>query len=540
MEKIAVNFNAGNTVLYLAQTYGTVRKVVSELVQNMIDAKATRGVITVNLKSSAISSFDNGNGESKAKMKSNVQNIGASAKKEEDVGGKGIGNLAPLGIMGPGGEYQLITRPTNRSRFTDPFFVASIKFDKLKDAKDVFFRFVDKKPTFSFRDFSAPIEVTGMTTYVKCTGVQKTAMEWVRKNPGAVVELCSDIGGMYAAKIKENKVHITIAIVSKSGKTTTHDVELREFPGERQEDIVIKTKSGPITFEIYTTDTEKHKPAPQIMVRHQGKVDIKLRGMKDIWSEYKDVFESGYIQGYIYLDFGELNTERTDFLWSDELEHLIGAIGEFCDEYARVWLKTLRKQKAMSRYTELAKDVMADVDRFIKMNPGIIPKQLKGVISKGHVNKRGKEVGRFESPRKKTKSKPKKMPPLKPPKKEQEKRKHVSSRSIKGKGSERRLVQGQSGITLDLYEPDPLHDGLGWRKRLVDGIIQVNISHKDYKICSDKGNSTLKMYMRMMVIGSWAELDIMNEKNKAASDTFAEHFDGWALRFVDLLASGVR
>ena len=540
MEKIAVDFNAGNTVLYLAQTYGTVRKIVSELVQNMIDAKATRGVITVNLKSSSICSFDNGSGESKAKMKSNVQNIGASGKKDEDVGGKGIGNLAPLGVMGPGGEYQLITRPIKRSRFTDPFFAASIGFDKLKGAKEVFFKFVDKNPSFTFRDFSAPIEVTGMTTYVKCTGVQKTALEWVRKNPNAVAELCTDIGGMYAAKIKQNKVQITIVVVPTRGKPLTKDVELREFPGKKQDEIVIKTKSGPVKFEIYTTDTEKHKPHPQTMIRHQGKVDIKLRGLKDVWSDYKDVFESGYIQGYIHLDFGELNTKRTEFLWSDELEHLFEAIDEFVNKYARVWLKTLRKQKAMSRYTELAKDVMADIDRFLKQNPNLMPKQFKGAISKGHVTKRGKEVGKFESPRGKSKQGPKEIPPLKPPREEKERKRHVSSRAGKGKGSDRRLVQGQSGITLDLYEPDPLHDGLGWRKRLESGIIQVNISHKDYKICSDKGNATLKMYMRMMVVGCWSEVGITNEKNKTAATTFTEHFDGWALKFVDLLASGVR
>jgi hypothetical protein len=504
----------------------------------MIDARAKRGVIIINMRAMSLISYDDGHGESKKMMKLRVQKIGARMKGEEDIGYKGTGNLAPLGIMGPGGTYELTTRPNKKSRFTDPFFSARVAYDDLRDSTEVNFEFADQRPSFNFAGYKAPIDVKDMITRVACTGIQKSATDGFRRSKHALANLCAELGSMYAAKLKQHGTKITLSLVPTKGKQESMDVEVQEFPGRPEKPIIIKTASGDVKFEMFTTNVEIRRPKPQIMVRHQNKVDFRLRNIVDVWNDYKDVFESGHIQGTIHLDFCELNTPRSGFLWSDEMADFMEAVETFVADYASVWLKTLKKKRSIHRYYEVLHQVMFSVDEFLKVHPDLIGPSLRGGVSKGHVQKKGRPAGKFSSPRRKSSEiSMSEVPELNPNNKgkrgESKGKIHTGSRSDK-KGSDRKIVKGQSGTMVDLVEPDPLRDGLNWRKRNRNGVIEINISHKDFKVASDKGNRALGLYKAMLIISALIESTTDKVKNLSI---FNDVFENQALQYLDILAS---
>jgi hypothetical protein len=529
--KISAGFCAGNVMRYLAEGYATVPEVVEEIVQNLIDAKARNAIITINLKSRSIDAFDDGNGASETEFTKRVQKIGKPQKDDLDVGGKGIGNLASIGVMGEGGIWQLTTRPKKRSKATNPHFTASLEFDKLEDADAVDFVFEDKKSNFTFKNFVAPkkMDLSRMVTRVRTTCVEPTALTSLKKHGvEALRDICEELGGKFAAKIKANKAQIHLALVNGKGEFVK-TVEPQEFRGLKADPITIDTKSGPVLFEMYTTTIKERKP--QIKVRHKAVFDMDLRKMKDIWKEYADVLDSGYIQGYIHLDFCATDTKREVFHWSDELQDFLEAIEKFCDQHARGWLKELNKKLRINRIQEDINDAVVSLDKFLKDNPQFLSDALRGPISSGHKPKKG------QKPRKKYRGTNKKRGgkgSVSMGRMGKEKNKvHVASKH--DKGSERTLVVGESGVAVDYVEPDPAKEDINWTFKIDKGIVLVNINHKLFKIHSDRGRAVGRLYIRELIRGALSTSSVFSEKGEVQALSFKAYFENYHLPHIEFI-----
>jgi len=530
-QNISVGFNAGNTMLILSQDYATVKKVIDELLQNAIDANAKTMLISINLKAMSISAFDDGYGCSKSEFINRVQNIGERQKDEGQQGKYGTGNLAPLGIMGDGGTYQFISRPISVSSMVHPFFMASIDYDTIHNSKDVSFTFKDL-PNHTYTKYCAPIDVSRMTTHTKCTGIQKSAMKsWLKDDAHkAARDLCEYIGsGKYAPKIKDKDITVNI-VPKEGGSDITDKVIISEFNGRKEDPILIKTPYGPAEFEVYTTYTQV--PDPVFKIRHKGVVDIDMRGM-DIWEVYKDVFGSGYMQGYIHIGFCEVNAERNDLLWSDERDALVEAIKQYTNEYASEWLDDAKRKREINHHKELAKRAVSSVDSFLRENPTLLSPDFCGAISDGHSDVSGKKVkiGKQSTPRSDGDSDDEELPKVRS-KKERGERKniiHVSADSPDGKGSDRDVVRGQSGVSVKMVEPNS-DECIVWRKMLDStGVIRINIDHKDFVKCHLKGDSSEVAYIKALVIGAITEKKIYHETGEAASIVFKDGYEDIAL-----------
>jgi len=531
-KKVKVGFCAGNTMKYLAEDYSTIPEVVDEFVQNLLDAKATEAIIMINLKSRAIEAFDNGKGASEAEFTRKVQKISKSEKGEGDTGGKGIGNLASIGVMGKGGVYQLTTRQKSRSRATSPYFTASLKYDHLDNADEVSFTFEQHGSSHTFQGFRTVDgrDVSAMTTRVRTTCIEPTALTTITKSPDALRDLCEEIGGSYAAKIKNLNAKITIAIIGD--KDSWMLVEPQEFKGRREDPVLIETKSGIVKFEMFTTTSQEKKPI--IRVRHKGVYDMDLRNMKAVWGDYKDVFGSGYIQGCIHLNFCETDTKRENFVWGDELQDFMEAIEVFVQDYAKKWLKELAKHQRIHRIQQSIENAMAAVDKFLKDNPDMLSESLRGAISDGHQPKDGakKNVKLLGPRRKKTKNNP---PISSIPRMTGEKpnMKHVSGQDDKGK--KRTIVKGESGFTVLHVEPDPLTEDINWTYKIDEGIVLVNINHKLFKVHSDKSKASLDTYVLELMRAALSEAKIRDERGDIGAHGFRSLFESFHVHHVDIM-----
>jgi len=533
--KVEIGFSAGNIIWYLAQDYGTIPEVIDQFVQNLLDAKASEAIIFVNLKSKSIEAYDNGKGASEKEFEKNVKKIGKSSKGEGDVGEKGVGKLASIGIMGKGGEYKLTTRPKSRSRATHPFFTATLKYDHLRDNDQVNFNFQPHPPNFSFKGHKTPDgrDVSRYTTRVRTTCIEATALSQISKDPDALKNICEEIGGQYAAKLKKLNTKISVAILG--GKSDgIMEVRPQEFRGRREDPVTIETKSGPVRFEMWTTT--KKEPKPRISVRHQGVYDLSLRGIQDVWNDHREVFGSGYIQGYIHLNFCETNTKRTNFVWSDERQDFMEAVEDFVTNYAAALIKDLKKEQRLYRIQESMQNAMAILDKFIRDNPGVLSDSLRGAISTGHSPKKGKKTEeKLLGPRRRRKSG---GPPISVvPKlsgKEKKGMKHNSAQSRKGR--KRTVVKGESGLLILHSEPDPLEEDINWtyRLKLDEGSILINISHKLFKIHSDKSVASMDAYILELTRAALTEAKIIDERGPIAAEGWRQYYESYHVRHVDV------
>ena len=120
---IAVKLHQGRILVdYLARFYDSLSAVVQEMVQNSIDAGATRVDTTINLKSRCIETCDNGKGASREKIEDALTSVGNTMKTgPRQYGQFGLGNFASLSI---GAELTITSCPEARtSSYTDYLFV---------------------------------------------------------------------------------------------------------------------------------------------------------------------------------------------------------------------------------------------------------------------------------------------------------------------------------------------------------------------------------------------------------------------------------
>jgi hypothetical protein len=528
IQEVEVGFNTGNTMLTLSQDYKNIKSVVAELAQNAIDANAKRVLVIINLKSMSLNVFDDGIGCSKEEFAHNVQNIGSRQKSDGKGGKYGTGNLSPLGIMGEGGAYKFISRPVDKPKITDPYFSASIDYDTLKNSKKVSFKFIDL-PTHTFRDYDvAPAKAGDVTSYVKCTGIQKSAVKsWLKEDPNvAVADMCEFIVAKYGPLIQMKDAKITIYLVPQEGGNVIKDVEITEFGGHKEELITIQTPYGPVVFEMFLTSIPINDPI--IRVRHKQVVDIDMRNM-DVWAKHKKILGAGYIQGYIHINFCEVNAERSDLLDNDERASFVDAVEEFIADSADDYVAKAKKSEELDRRKVLLNKAMKSIDDWIKEDPSLLGPEFSGAISSGHSDVKGRKtyIGKRLSPEGDDGDDEEYRPRLYSKKKAQSEHKnmkHNTTDAPEGRGTERCIVKGQCGVNATFVEDMGM-----WRKKLEGGLLFVNISHKDYVRCAQIGSTQEQEYFKLLMTCALTESKLKREFGDDTADKFREGFESIAI-----------
>lgn len=519
--EIPVGFHTGAIIMLVARVYGTIEKVIKELVQNMIDANAKQGLVVLNLSNQSLYTVDNGLGCTIEEIKSRLGKIGSSGKKgqRDFIGEKGIGNLAPIGIAK---KYTLMTIAKGRGLKEQPFKVV-LDRSLVEGREDVSFS-CKILPDLKFREQGI------WTTAVNVSSIEPTVLRKLEKTTNPALAIAEDVAAAFGVKIKEKGSSIRIRIIDKKKKTWESAVTPQEFPGKK-EIVIMETPNGPVEFTVFLTNRKQKKPA--LLVDHQGRFQFSAKCL-GIWDEISDVFNSGYIQGRARADFCEIKENRDGFNWNPQLGIFEETLLKFTNDYARPWLTNLAEEKDLELFAEIGLEVVLAAEEIIRQNPGLLDEIFKGAVSGGHVRtkKAGEEPTRIRSRRKKERTD--NVPPLPRPDKNsastKEKGGMVHGGVASPDGSKRKAVSGQAGLQIIPGE------GVGWRIKIgtdgeENGKVVVNIAHPDWRDSQVRGQASLDTYMRLLVMSVLSRALMPGDRG----DIFQGEFEGVFLEFRQMI-----
>jgi hypothetical protein len=310
-----------------------------------------------------------------------------------------------------------------------------------------------------------------VSTMVLVQQIEPSALRSLRRLDEPSIVVAEAIADTFSAKMISQGVKITVKVIGQDKIPCSTIVKPRQFPGD-QETVTIKTKSGKVEFEMYKTLIPQKNP--QIMVEHQGLFSFPLSNMSDIWMGVQDTLGSGHLQG------------------------------------------------------------IAAAEILLRSNPHLRPKLL-GLVSPGHKQAKGAKpaAGKFKSTRKPGPTDD--TPRLQDPQKPGGEKKIAHDSVERPDGYTRKVVRGQSGLTIAFREPD---DALGYDWRVKVGIkggdkgkILINIHHKDFSQAQDRGDKHLGLYLRMLLIRVMVSSRLSGDQNAI----FIQLFEEEVLQFKDFL-----
>ncbi|MBI2100465.1 MAG: ATP-binding protein [Candidatus Vogelbacteria bacterium] len=528
--QMPVGFHTGNIIMYLAEKYGTLTQVIKELVQNQIDARAKRARIVLNCKQRKLQAYDDGVGASIGQMQERIARLGARMKSIDDIGEKGIGNLAGIGI---GDQYRLITRPRDEKP-RPRFFRLCLDRQAVKAQAEVNFDYEVLDYGFTFSGENA-----GMSTFVDIQQLEPTALKILRRDDNPAKTIAEEITAAYSSKIQQTGIHIRVTVIDHDGIEKTVSVEPIEFPGRREE-VLIETPRGTVCFIIYLTHRVNKNPI--VLIDHQGRYSFPLRQLEESWSDVADFFDSGHVQGRIRVDFCTLTGDRKRFEYNSDLERFHEAVCQFAEHYGRPWLARLREQFKAERLSALAERVIQNLERTIlASHRDLYREMLRGVgldPSTGQIE----AVGVPKNQRRKTNE----VPPLTapapqptgsnpPPDKTRTPRTpSVTKSGVESSQSRKKVrVAGQTGLVIIFREGDEV-SGNKWRIRLglngdEKGCMVFNIAHADFTAAEQKGDMALRQYMSYLVTVVLAQVFMSAEE----AQTFHRCSEDYMLQFLD-------
>lgn len=503
---LPVGFHSGNVITYLASHYSTIVQVVKEIAQNQIDAQAKRGQIIINAKRMILKAYDDGRGASVEEMRDRISQIGARKKGPEDIGEKGIGNLAPIAI---GWQYRLITRARDASPKT-LFFRLRLDRDAIDGQAEVNFEYEELPLGFSFSGTEE-----NMSTFVDVQRIEPSALRGLMRESDPAQFLADAVAEAYSTKIRKSGIDIQITVVDKNGLTKVATVKPIQFPG-RRETIEIETPQGPVKFEMFLARSPAKKPT--VSVVHQKRFSFLLSGIGTIWDEVADFFGSGHIQGNIEVGFCSLKADRIGFELNSDLEHFHRAVIEFVETYGRPWIARLREQFKAERLSELAGRVLQNLERSLAGKFPELLEQFRGVgFNPTPPPTGGSKVKTPRPPKKKPDGD---VPRLKPPPPESPLKPEVENKKLVAKNpspppkikkgveddqtQKKVRVAGQSGLVVLFREGDET-TGSKWRIRLGEkgeekNCLIFNIAHADFTAAEQKGDMALRQYMSYLMV----------------------------------------
>jgi hypothetical protein len=487
---ISAGVNPTAAILTFASLYsGSILDVINELVQNQIDAEATKGEIRLDLSRNRMVTLDDGNGTTIAAMVKRLGNIGTRHTTDETkIGEKNLGNLAPLGVAM---KYSFMTRPRKEDP-NHPFFTISFDRANIEGREEPVFECVKHA-----RGEKGSFSREGWTTSMTVGKIEGTALRKIRREKDPLDVICSSIASAFRSKIKETGIEVKVSIILDGKVSRSRIVTPLEYPGRRKFiEIPTAHEKGNVSFEMFLTT--KPQRSPQLLVDHRGVWQFPLKNL-DIWSAVSSVFDSGYIQGTIRVDFCELLKNRKGFEWSEELELLNDAILSFVIHHAGGWVEKLKQEKDLDKFEDVARNVLASImdSRILEEFPDLLDHVFRGSISTGHTGVDvGDDVTRVNTHRRGPKS-----ADSKPRRKKGEERNQLHNGVSSTTGTRRRSVKGQNGLQIING------DWVGNRAKLGTegeeaGRIVINVMHSDYISAANKGGlATLNNYVGHLVYG---------------------------------------
>lgn len=376
---IAIEFHQGKVLMRLAKHYADLLAVTLEVVQNAVDALATRIEIQLNLAKHTLTVCDNGTGASREKVALALKSVGDTMKKSKGMYGQfGLGLIAPLSVAD---EFTLTSCPEARvGSYTDYFFVT----EKIQKQREVFIP-DEPAPRLSFE----PDGAIWWRTRMHLRGITKDK----RRSEVSLDGLANAIVLKYGEKIRQNKIQVDLTVTDTAGDSATLAVKAQEFSGAPLEPYAAKNpESGAIKIELFVARLGRGGRKGQIAF---GSFENPSRISAEqfvacarvlIEPEVAKTLTSGVLEGTIRCEKVALHADRTRFEDSDALLGLCQALDEWHDEVGKKVLEDTASVDSDNRFQRIGTSVMPYAELLLKQEQfqSVVGRITIGTIGTGH------------------------------------------------------------------------------------------------------------------------------------------------------------
>jgi len=511
LEKMGIGFFDSNIILYLAQIYADPFAVIRELVQNALDKNAGHVIVDIDcFRGGLIKSYDDGRGASKEEIVSKFKQIGRSLKLDdpEALGEKGIGNLAGLAIAE---RYRLITK--DRDNNLDKFRVYWLDKAEIRGSANVDLNIEDWQPKKVASNL--PFDVSAM---VELNSITEMALRRLSDLAGLERYINDELG----RKIAKNKVEVKLNYRDQRGKKTERIIKPLEFRGVRMEPEIYETKFGPIAFEFFYTDKPAEKP--RILIEHRKTYTMSLFNLflrKQLDEKAAVVYQRGFFEGIIKVDFCALAPSRDCFEWNAELETLSGILSRFAIEVLKPVIEHMEDEQRKEKYQHISGVVLKMVMELFKKEPHLIPLKFRRYLSERVLGDKNSDGKKARKKRAKNKIGP---DVLRTQREKIEKNQQTKEKTVVVDSGNKK---SEEGFELRYVSPSE-ETGFMWHsKTATDGIVEINSGHKDFRSAERLGTTRLTEYIFILF---QKELTCGSLED-AASRIFCEHFEKEFLGF---------
>ncbi|MEK7641681.1 MAG: ATP-binding protein [Patescibacteria group bacterium] len=377
--QVKVKIHQGHALMTLARHYYSIPAVIMEIVQNAIDAGATKIAVEIDKPKNMLVVCDNGSGASREKVTQALQSVAATMKSKDKYGQFGIGLISPLAVSG---KFLFTSCPTPRyNDYVEYVFVT----------KDI-----AEAPEVSIPQRSVPnfqFDPQGKTWWR--TRVEATKLTQERR-PSTVIpkELVAAIALKYGEAIRARSIQISIEMTDDTGIKTSTQVEAPQYTGIKLATFTgSQVECGDVKIGLYLARLQKGGRKGSIAF---GTMDNPSRISGEQFAKCaKELLDpqvakalmSGVFEGCITCKKVSLHPDRTKFEDNDALFALCEVIEGW---YKKVGKKTYEEagEQAQDQYfQDVGRSVMSFID-MLAAQPQfaeVMSKIKIGTIGSGHV-----------------------------------------------------------------------------------------------------------------------------------------------------------
>lgn len=498
----AVKFNVVSVLRHLADAYPSIEQMLMEIIQNIVDAGASRAEIVLDLERRTLMVFDNGEGCSREQFAVVVGAIGQTQKgslvlgRFKPLGYFGIGVASPMG--GKCRQYYFTSAPKDKKGKTGWEGYTTHIFDDVIAGKR------DDIPWVEAERFNQSLP--WWNTHVQIKGLNPNRLAKSRRlNLSTILE---DGGVRFGEALRDRslaskRLEIKVTVKGKTGEVEVGVIEPLDFRGRKLDAVTLQSKeAGAIQFRLYACD--KANKGRLLVQIGSSPYQVPWESMANQAAEYLldeeivRIVGSGHFEGLIIAEKCAWNLERTAFEESDRTLDFYAQIEQWAKKYGRPLLEGIKAQGRSTRYEQIGLRVvnylMAMKEQGVDVL-GVCLSNFVGSVSNGHVPIKGaKETTPARSQPGHSHEGPGQERGGGQPKGEHKDAIHLGVATERG--TRRVASASQRGLTIS-YEEMP-GSAARFEARPEEGTVAINYRHPDFAEC-EGSDVKLELYVRTLV-----------------------------------------
>ncbi len=512
--KTIVRFHFGYTIRDIAATYPKLIDAVMELIQNAIDANATRVWVAISPTTKYLSVEDNGSGRTEEDFNKALQQVNKSVKTSDKLGRFGKGLVSPLGKC----TYFTFT--------SCPAPAATGYVQWTLRTKDLFESQLEphipfeERADLAFGTKEGGRQAVPWRTQVAICGYNPD--DKLMSNV-SLSELEKQILGKYSKAMRQKGVVVSLKLFDAEGKETKREVKPSNYGGTPLKEIVLTegdagetrfrlflVRPGQAGLGVFVGEAKSAFTIPWLNFSAQTRQQVGLS------EDVIRFFQSGHVEGEILSEKCQYHAERNRFQQDAALYGFCATLEQWYEVHGKSIATAAQDRSQAKRYEEIGNRTLARLrdllkkvgDRFPlstfieQVKLGTVgaqhfpPKEtlgvdgVPGIAVQGRGGKGGKDDGDGSGGgRVRT-----------PPHGEHKKHTPFIIGSV-SRGRIRHVVRDDSlGVKLEFFSAED--ENVMWESTLETGTIRINDINPFFAMCFDCSDRVFQLYMDNLVIAA--------------------------------------